>query len=211
MAELFYDDFNRADTASGLGPNWEVTRGVGGQILGNRVSHGPSNGQGDRIDPTLHPFPADQWAEYTVVGGGFTWAGIGVRVQANPSGEQKGYFFWYNGAQRIIAWHRVGSSGEQTLAYIGGSAQFSAGDVIRLSAVDEYTGETFDGVRLRAYINGVEVMSALDTHAGAWRTGQPGWNCWGGGSTRGFDDYRAGDFSAPAGGGPDTLFFGTQF
>ena len=196
---LFTDNFNRADTVSGLGSDWYITRGSGGKITSNAVAWQPGNGHGSIVDETVVAFPADQWAQLTVVAGADNYMGVGVRIQDDPPigsyEEQRGYFLWVNGNRRIVAWHRVGSSGEVALATVAGSG-WSDGDVLYLSAVDEYTGDTFDGVRLVAKVNGVQILTALDNHAGAWRTGQPGYNNYYGSATNGFDNFSAGTFSS---------------
>jgi hypothetical protein len=194
MTVLFTDDFDRADTVSGLGADWEITRGNGGRIISNRVGWGPNSGHGSRVVPSTYPHPADQWAEATIIGAGSSWSGIGVRSQANPGlGEQQGYFFWVEGNGPTLALIVWGRSGQYFLDQNGSFGTWAGGERIRIEAIDEYDGETFLGVRVNGYINDDLVLTGLHSN-NPWLSGQPGYNNFGGDTGRGIDDFESGDF-----------------
>lgn len=170
----FADNFNRPDGP--LGSNWLNSSTFPGiAIASNQAVNSASTWAISFVNPAVHTFAADQYAEVKYVSGSF--AGPVVRWQYPVS--ESGYFCFVNPpAGGGIYVYRIDNGGFVGLGSWGSAVP---GDTIRLAV---------SGSTLGLFVNGVSVISLTDaTYTG----GSPGIAAY---------NSIVDDFQAASGGGP---------
>lgn len=176
MATLFTDDFNRADEALTVSPNWKPR--FGGtldtlNIVSNVVSTSADNGRA-LVDGIA--FPADQWAEATVLSRDADAAVLYLRH--NDSNDNYSCFY--------------GASGLQIAKFVGGSFQTLASGGVSNSSTSHTVRFEVQGTLLKGFVDGVELASVNDS---ALTSGDVGFSL-SLGTTR-VDSFSAGDLIPP--------------
>jgi len=173
------DDFNRAN--GGLGANWTdssdlaVSQGGSLQISGNQVVSSPTNINFVSFYSGA-PFPNDQYAQATIIGGitGYSTAGVVVRHQG--SGRSSFYVFigYPLTTPAQVAYFRCDNGTWTALA--SNNAPVNSGSILKLRVV---------GSTLTGSVDGVDQPSVTDT---TYASGFPGIHCRSGAA----DNFQAG-------------------
>lgn len=151
----YTDNFNRADNAVELGPDWNTRQGSL-RIINNEFYGSGSCSYGD-VDSSIVDFSDDHSAQVTVKAlGTADLVGPAVRVTAN-------------GCYAIKA-DGVNAS-DRRIQYISGTTLTTIGTVNIVPVVGDILKLTVQGSVITAYQNGVQVDQVSNT---AWTTGQPG-------------------------------------
>lgn len=187
MATLATDDFNRADTANGLGSNWATRWGQNGtdvfRIESNQVGIAATGGSGGpyNVGYSAVTWPNDQWSQCTVTDLG-TAGDIGPTVRIL-------------GSSGVTFFPRTAGNGGYLVEWAGTSAPFSetiagssTGGVVNDVAYLEVQGTTY-----RARINGVQVLSATNSRNASGTAGMGVF--WTGSDPYNADNWSGGDFA----------------
>lgn len=182
-AQLFSDDFNRADAAT-LGANWTNDAGASGgwQIATNRAT------QINLVAIQTAYLSSwtggnDQYAETQMVTLAGGWFGPVVRASTNTTGYVAAVFALGSAANIVVVSFIAGAS--TTVGTV--STTVNANDVVRLEA---------QGTTIRVKLNGVQIFSQTDATIAS---GSPGlMTDPSSGGQNIVDNFAAGDFSSGA-------------
>jgi hypothetical protein len=160
------DDFNRADNATGLGPNWTnspdlTARGFHPVIVSNQVQANSGDFSTDWSTAywNASTFANDQFAQVVVVSMAPANSGWGAVVRHDTAGHSNYYAFLQILTTAYLFRYDNGSTTQ--LATVS-TASINIGDILRLEVSDN---------TLTAKINGVTKLTATDT---TYPSGNPG-------------------------------------
>jgi len=195
---VFTDDFNRADAAD-LGANWTEVGTHFAIISSNKCQCLVSNKDGF-VYPTAFNPAAGMYAQLKMVTFGAVSHGFGCLLsQGSTVNNVNGYILKLQGTDytnmqliKAVDWSYYYTTG----TLLGAAAMPSNGDIVRL--------ECIAGVGQKVYINGVEKISTSDTTYTTGKAGLTGSSA--GGAFPWYDDFEAGDWPLPGGGGGGSPF-----
>lgn len=149
MTQLATDNFNRADSPSGLGANWTTPAGnTAFPLVSNEANFGTNAASTFNSYYNAVSFPADQYSQAAVGTFRVTSAseGGGPSVRAN-SGTSNVYVVACNTSATLLVKFVGGSA-----TALGSAAASATGDVLKLAV---------SGTSLQAYKNGVSIVGPI--------------------------------------------------
>jgi hypothetical protein len=148
---IYADNFNRANSSSGLGSNWRHHDSTGAGITSNQFKVQNTFAGISRWG--LEASTADHYAQLTVINTGAATLGPAVRMPAlaSSNGSTGDYYILTTNSTMTQVLIRRKDNNATSLTTLGSNVTttVSSGDVLRLAAV---------GTELIGYVNGTEVI-----------------------------------------------------